>query len=142
MKRQMPREKKYMAMNHPRVLVVEDENIIAMDIQYTLKSFGYNVCGVVSTGEESIENASRTNPDLVLMDIKLRGKMDGLCAAKQIQSRSDIPVIYLTAYGDKNTLSRVDKTKPFGYIHKPFQEAELRTEIANLLTHARKSQFN
>jgi len=129
-------------MNQLKVLVVEDENIIAMDIQYTLRRFGYDVCGVVSTGEESIESAFRTNPDLILMDIKLRGKMDGIYAAKQIQSKFNIPVIYLTAYGDESTLNRVDRTKPFGYINKPFEEIELQSEIAHLLNYGRKCQYN
>ncbi len=129
-------------MNQLKVLVVEDENIIAMDIQYTLRRFGFNVCGVVSTGEESIESAFRTNPDLILMDIKLRGKMDGIYAAKQIQSKFNIPVIYLTAYGDESTLNRVDRTKPFGYINKPFEETELQSEIAHLLDSGRSCQYN
>lgn len=129
-------------MNQLKVLVVEDENIIAMDIQYTLRRFGFNVCGVVSTGEESIESAIRTNPDLILMDIKLRGKMDGIYAAKQIQSKFNIPVIYLTAYGDESTLNRVDRTKPFGYINKPFEETELHSEITSLLNYDRTCQYN
>jgi CheY-like chemotaxis protein len=129
-------------MNQLKVLVVEDENIIAMDIQYTLRRFGFDVCGVVSSGEESIESATRTNPDLILMDIKLRGKMDGIYAAKQIQSKFNIPVIYLTAYGDESTLNRVDRTKPFGYINKPFEETELQSEIAHLLDYDRKCQYN
>ena len=129
-------------INQPKVLVVEDENIIAMDIRCALLSFGYDVCGVVSTGEESIESAYRTSPDIILMDIKLRGKMDGILAAKQIQSKFNIPVIYLTAYGDESTLSRVDRTKPFGYLNKPFEEIELRSEIASLLNFERKSQYN
>lgn len=129
-------------MNPLKVLVVEDENIIALDIQSTLKRFGFDVCGVVSTGEESIESAIRTNPDIILMDIKLRGKMDGIYAAKKIQSKSNVPVIYLTAYGDESTLNRVDRTKPFGYINKPFEETELHSEIAHLLNYARKCQYN
>jgi CheY-like chemotaxis protein len=142
MKRQTPRKRSFVMINQPKVLVVEDESIIAMDIQYTLQRFGCDVCGVVSSGEESIESVSRTNPDLILMDIKLRGEMNGIYAAKQIQSKFNIPVIYLTAYGDENTLSQVDRTKPFGYIHKPFEETELQTEIVNLLDQGRKCQFN
>lgn len=128
-------------MHHTKILVVEDERIIAMDLQYTLERFGYDVCGVVSSGEESIESASRTNPDIILMDIKLRGKIDGLGAAKHIQSQFNIPVIYLTAYGDESTLNKVDKTKPFGYVHKPFEEIELQSEIENVLN-GRACPFN
>lgn len=129
-------------MHQPKILVVEDENIIALDIQFILESFGYKVCGIVSSGEESIESAFRTNPDLVLMDIKLRGKMDGVSAARHIQSRFNIPVIYLTAYGDENSLNRVDKTKPFGYIHKPFEEVELRSKIENVLNDGCQPHLN
>ncbi|MFP4081394.1 MAG: response regulator [Candidatus Aminicenantes bacterium] len=116
-------------LNNHKILVVEDENIVAMDIQFTLKSLGYDVCGVVASGEESVKKAFMMQPDLVLMDIKLRGNIDGLCAAKQIQARLNIPVIYLTAYGDENTLSTIDRTKPYDYIHKPFQEKELQSTI-------------
>ena len=129
-------------IQQPKILVVEDENIIAMDIQFILESFGYKVCGVVSSGEECIESTSKTNPDLILMDIKLKGKMDGVSAAKHIQSLFNIPVIFLTAYGDKGTLKRVDKTKPFGYIHKPFEETELRTEIENVLNNSQATRLN
>lgn len=134
MKSHMPRKRGFSMMHHTKILVVEDESIIAMDLQFTLERFGYDVCGVVSSGEECIENASRTNPDIILMDIKLRGKIDGLCAAKHIQSQSNTPVIYLTAYGDESTLNKVDKTKPFGYIYKPFEEIELQSEIENVLS--------
>jgi len=123
------------AMNtHPRILVVEDEKIIAMDIQHTLRGFGYEVCGVVSSGEESIEQAFQNRPDLVLMDIGLKGPIDGICAARAIQSHLPIPVIYLTAYGDEKTLNRVDQTKPFGYIYKPFEESELWFKIETALS--------
>lgn len=125
-----------------KILVVEDENIIAMDIQYTLRNLGYDVCGVASSGEESVQIASSMNPDLILMDIKLRGAMDGVSAAQKIQSRSNIPVLYLTAYGDENTLDRLDKTKPFGYIHKPFEENELQYKIRDVLNGDKESHFN
>ena len=110
---------------YPRILIVEDEVVIAMDIQHTLECLGFEVCGVVSSGKDSIEKASQTQPDLILMDIGLKGPIDGISAARVIQSHLSIPVIYLTAYGDEGTLKRVDQTKPFGYIHKPFEEGEL-----------------
>lgn len=118
---------------HPRILIVEDEAIIAMDIQHTLECLGFDICGVVSSGEESIQKASQTKPDLIVMDIGLKGTMDGICAARTIQSHQNIPVIYITAYGDENTLNRVDKTKPYGYVHKPFAEKELRFKIEAVL---------
>lgn len=126
----------------PKILVVEDENIIAMDIRYTLRNLGYDVCGVVSSGEESVEKASSMNPDLILMDIKLKGNVDGVSAAQKIQSRQNIPVLYLTAYGDENTLNRLDKTKPFDYIHKPFEERELQFKIKTVLNGGQESRFN
>lgn len=129
-------------LGNPKILVVEDENIIAMDIKYTLKSLGYDVCGVVATGEESVEKAFVMNPDLILMDIKLKGDMDGVCAAKKIQSRFNIPVLYLTAYGDETTLNRLDKTKTFRYVHKPFEEKELQFKIKSILNNNIKSQYN
>ncbi len=118
---------------YPRILIVEDEAVIAMDIQHTLECFGFEVCGVVSSGEESIERASQTQPDLVLMDISLKGPMDGICAARIIQSHLSIPVIYLTANGDENTLTRLDQADSFGFIHKPFEESELRFKIETAL---------
>lgn len=127
---------------HPRILVVEDENIIAMDIRRTLKGFGYEVCGVVSSGEESIEKAFQNRPDLVLMDIGLRGTIDGICAAKEIQSRMNVPIIYLTAYGDESTLNRADKAKHYGYIHKPINESELRFKIECALNIYKNVLFN
>lgn len=125
-----------------KILVVEDENIIAMDIRCTLKNLGYDVCGVVSSGEESVRKASSMSPDLILMDIKLRGNMDGISAAKRIQSRSNIPVLYLTAYGDEKTMNRLDKTKPFGFIQKPFAENELQYKINNVIHGDKENHFN
>ncbi len=127
---------------YPRILVVEDENIIAKDIQSTLKGFGYHVCGVASSGEESIDKASQIRPDLVLMDIRLRGTMDGIYAAKEIQSLMNIPVIFLTANGDEHTMKKIDRSKPFGYIHKPFEEKELRYTIENVLNNGGNKHSN
>ena len=129
-------------IENPKILVVEDESIIAMDINYTLKGLGYDVCGVVASGEESVEKAFTMNPDLILMDIKLRGNIDGLCAAKQIQSHLNIPVIYLTAYGDESTLKKLDKTKPYGYINKPIEERELKFKIDRILNGGRLYKYN
>ncbi len=116
-------------MGTPKILIVEDEIIIAMDIQYTLESLGYKVSGVVSSGEESIEKASQTYPDLVLMDVKLKGSMDGIRAAEEIYERFGIPVVYLTAYGDEDVLERTKKTKMFGHVNKPFEVRCLQTAI-------------
>ncbi len=116
-------------MEKARILIVEDESIVARDVEYMLKSIGYDVPAVTASGEKAIEKAAETSPDLVLMDIMLKGDMDGVEAAKQIHSRFHIPVIYVTAYADENTLQRAKVTEPFGYIIKPFHERELRTTI-------------
>lgn len=114
-------------MDKIKILIVEDEGIVAKDIQAMLKSLGYGVSGVASSGEECLKKTEETRPDLVLMDIMLKGKIDGVEAAKRIKNRFDIPVIYQTAYADENTLLRAKITEPYGYILKPFSERELKT---------------
>jgi len=112
-----------------KILVVEDETIIARDLQSKLEGLGYSVSAVVPSGEEAVEKTGELMPDLVLMDIVLEGDMDGIEAAGLIKNRFNIPVIYLTAYADDNTLGRAKVTEPFGYMIKPFQERELRSII-------------
>jgi len=116
-------------MTKARIMIVEDEMIVAGDIKKTLQDKEYVVSTVVSSGEEAIKKAEQDNPDLVLMDIVLKGEMDGIETAKQIRSRFDIPVLYLTAYADKAMLERAKTTEPFGYIIKPFHEKELHSNI-------------
>src|SRR6266852_2174940 len=116
-------------MSTAQILVVEDEGITAMDLEARLKRLGYSVPAVVSSGEEAILRAEETHPDLVLMDIVLRGQTDGVQAAQELQSRLGIPVVYLTAYFDDATLERAKATEPFGYIIKPFKDINLRTSI-------------
>jgi PAS domain S-box-containing protein len=112
-----------------QILVVEDEAVTAMDIQRRLKNLGYNVPVVVSSGEEAIKKVTENNPDLVLMDINLNNKMDGIEAASKIHSFSDIPVIYLTAYSDEKILGRAKITEPYAYILKPFKDRELQINL-------------
>ncbi|MEG4586892.1 EAL domain-containing protein [Microcoleus sp. MOSTC5] len=116
-------------MFNKKILIVEDESIIAEDISDCLISLGYRITGMVYSGEEAIESVVQFRPDLVLMDVNLQGKIDGITAAAEILSRFQIPVVYLTAYADENTLWRVNATKPFGYIVKPFEEKNLHTTI-------------
>ena len=116
-------------MARAAILLVEDENIVALNIKNRLTTMEFNVIGVVSSGEEAILKAEEMRPDLVLMDIKLKGKMDGIEAAKQIGSRFDIPVIYLTAFSDNAMLDRAKKSEPFGYILKPIDDKELFVNI-------------
>lgn len=116
-------------MKNAKIMIVEDESIVAMEIKSRLKSFGHFVCAVVSSGEAALEKLQEILPDLVLMDIVLKGDMDGIETAEQIRNNYDIPVVYLTAYADDATLDRAEITGPFGYIVKPFKEIELRTNI-------------
>lgn len=111
------------------VLIVEDEFIVAKDIERMLEALGYNVVGIISSGKEAIKKAKITKPDVILMDIILDGKIDGIQAAAEIQKEYDIPVIYLTAYADKQTVQKAKKTKPYGYLVKPFEERELNSAI-------------
>lgn len=113
----------------PTILIVEDEMIVAKDIERTLTNLGYQVSSTVSSGKQAIKKAKTDNPDLILMDIVLRGKMNGIEAAEQIHTRLNIPVVYLTAYADKKTLQRAKITEPYGYILKPFSERELHSTI-------------
>lgn len=116
-------------MAHAQILIVEDEEFEAMLIQDALKRLGYEIAGIASSGEEAVKKAEELRPDLVLMDIVLKGKMDGIEAANQIHKCCDIPVIYLTGLTGDQLLERVELTEPFGYILKPFQERELHTVI-------------
>lgn len=111
------------------VLVVEDESIVSKDIQHSLKKLGYNVVGAASTGEKAIDLATGTLPDIILMDIMLKGDMNGIEAADEIRKACSIPVIFLTAYADESTLSKAKITEPYGYILKPFKEIDLHTTI-------------
>ena len=116
-------------MKETRILVVEDEVIIAMEIKDRLNHLGYTVPAIVPSGEEAIRKVAEVNPDLVLMDIMLEGKMDGVETAEKIRVKFDLPVIFLSAYSDNATLDRAKITEPFGYILKPFDERELHTTI-------------
>ncbi|HET6245330.1 MAG: response regulator [Bacteroidetes bacterium] len=111
------------------ILVVEDESIVSKDIQHSLKKLGYNVVGATATGEEAVTLAEDTNPDIVLMDIMLKGEMSGIDAALKIKEKFSIPIIYLTAYADESTLNKAKITEPYAYILKPFKEIDLHTSI-------------
>jgi len=116
-------------MEKKKILIVEDERIVAEDIRTKLEYVGYALAGIASSGEESIKKAEKCQPDLVLMDIVLEGKMDGIEAAAQIFSQLNIPVVYLTAYSDERTLKKAKVTEPFGFIIKPFEAQDLFTAI-------------
>lgn len=112
-----------------KILVCEDEQIIAIDIKNTLKNLGYEVLKIVNNGPAAIKAAGELKPDLILMDIMLNGPMNGIEAAETINSQYNIPVVYLTALSDNETLSKAKITEPFGYILKPFDERMLSSSV-------------
>src|SRR5262249_35384557 len=109
--------------------IVEDQRVVARDIEEHVTRLGYSVVGITGSGEEAVRLAEEMHPHLVLMDIRLEGAVDGVQAAQRIRERLEMPVVYLTAYADEETLGRAKVTEPFGYILKPFEERELRTVI-------------
>jgi CheY-like chemotaxis protein len=117
----------------PSILVVEDEPIIALDLQILLESFGFDVYGPVPTGETSLKAASFFRPDVVLMDVKLKGQMSGIDAARIIHEHLHIPIIYLTAFGDEATLQEAATIPSSGYIRKPFVERDVEDSLRNVL---------
>lgn len=116
-------------MAKTKILVVEDEGLVARSIQSMLINLGYDTVEIASSGKSAIQKAKEIKPDLILMDIKLRGEMDGIEAAKKIGENLNTPVVYLTAYADKKTLQRAKVTEPFGYLLKPFEERDLHSTI-------------
>lgn len=116
-------------MGNARLFIVEDEILLAVDLKRKLESKGYIVLGIASSGDEAVKKVLELQPDLVLMDIHLKGDTDGIQAASQVQARVNLPVIYLTAYADRDTLARAQITSPYGYILKPYEENELEVNI-------------
>ncbi len=129
-------------MQTKRILVVEDEAIVAADLQHRLRALGYDPAGVVAAGEAALSKAQEIGADIVLMDIQLKGRVDGIEAAELIREKLDIPVVFLTAHVDEATFRRAKISAPFGYVRKPFDERELHTalEIA-LYRHAIETQL-
>lgn len=122
-----------------KILIVEDERVIALDIKNRLKKMGYNITNVVSTGEEALWEAKNNEPDVILMDILLSGKLDGINTAEKINRLKNIPIIYLTSYSDEYTIKRAKKTRYFGYILKPFNEVELSLKLKQAINKYNKS---
>jgi signal transduction histidine kinase len=125
-----------------RIVVIEDEQIVSKDIQFRLKRFGYEIAGAAASGEEAVALVAETLPDLVMMDVMLKGDMTGTEAAEIIRRDYAIPVIYLTAYADQATLNQAKITEPYGYVLKPFDERELQTaiEMALYKSHSEKEK--
>jgi len=116
-----------------QILIVEDEAIIAMEIESLLQSLGYEITSIVDTGEEAIRKAEENKPSLILMDIRLKGEIDGISAAEEILNKFNIPVIFSTAYLDEERIERAKITMPFGYVLKPFQERDLKITLEKAL---------
>ena len=121
------------------ILVVEDEGIVAQEIKSRLQKSGYRVCAVAHDGKTAIAHAEKLRPDLVLMDIQLKGRMDGIEAAGRIRDRFAIPVVYLTAHSDPATLKRAKVMEPFGYVVKPFETRSLMVAI-EIALHRHRSE--
>jgi PAS domain S-box-containing protein len=118
-----------MITKNGHVLIVEDESVNAAVIEHQLKKLGYSVAGIAISGEDALELARKTKPDVVLMDIQLEGRMDGVEAAITIRKEMGIPVVYLTGNSDEQTIERARTTEAFGYLHKPFQEREVHSTL-------------
>lgn len=116
-------------MTTARILIVEDEPVTAEDLQYILENAGYEVTGIAATGKSAVEQVAKDEPGLILMDIRLKGKIDGIEAADIIHSNHQIPIIYLTAYADRETLDRAKITLPYGYILKPFEKNSIKAAV-------------
>lgn len=116
-------------MEKLNIFIVEDESIVAKDIQNNLIKLGYNVLGIANNGNDAIEQIKSLNPDVVLMDIMIKGDLTGIEVAEQLRKFVNVPVIFLTAYADESTLSRAKVTEPYGYILKPFKEIDLHSTI-------------
>lgn len=112
-----------------KILIVEDEILVATDIQESLESLGYTVLGMVDTAQKAVETVEKQLPDLILMDINLKGEMTGIDAAKIITKNHDVPIIYLTANTDIDTVNKAKVALPYGYISKPFTDKDLQTNI-------------
>jgi len=116
-------------MSANKILIVEDEAVVSLDVTRRLEKMGYEVMGRIASGEEAIELIQEKRPDLVLMDINLQGEMDGIETATKLYKEYNLPVIYLTAYAGESTLERAKESKPYAYILKPFKERELHAAI-------------
>jgi CheY-like chemotaxis protein len=117
----------------PKILVVEDEQIVAEHLQGVLRNLGYHVAAIASTGKDAIAKVALTRPNLVLMDIHLQGDTDGIEAARVISWLFNIPVIFITAYSQDERFRQITKSNPFGYLNKPFADSDLQQLIEKAL---------
>jgi len=127
-------------MTRKKILIVEDEVITAMSLQHLLEHWGCGKCEQVSSGKEAIEKAMSEKPDIVLIDINLRGETNGIEVAKQLQARFCVPIIFITGYSDEETIKEAKKIKPVGYFVKPLDFNKLRSTIESV-THRQKKNL-
>jgi len=125
-------------MSNTRILIVEDESIVAFDLEESVRAMGYDVVGVVNNGPEAILKADQLKPDVILMDIRLKGEQDGIHAAEIINSRmEDLIIIFMTAHSDSTTQKRAERTNPYGYLVKPYDYSTLKNTISEILANKR-----
>lgn len=122
-----------MSIAKGNIMVVEDEGVVSIDIRNMLKKAGYNIAAVAFQGEEAVIKAEQSSPDLVLMDIGLKGEIDGIEAAKRIRDRFQIPVVFLTGFADEVTVAKAQEVNPSGFIIKPINEEELNRTLEDIL---------
>jgi CheY-like chemotaxis protein len=120
-------------MGKGKIAVVEDEGIVAMDIGKCLTSLGYEIAFISDSGEKALEELEHTKADLVLMDVELKGSMDGLETALIVKDKHNIPVIFLTAFEDDETLAKISKLSSIGFLVKPFEDEQLRSKVESVL---------
>ena len=120
--------------NKHKILITEDNFIIALSMEEDFKEMGYDICGKVTTGEDAIEAARKCNPDLIFMDVLLASDMDGIEAAHEIKKFKDIPIVFLTGYKDDEIQSRIDNFAPAGYLLKPTGRKEIESIINSICT--------
>ena len=124
--------KELQIMVNSNILIVEDDFIVAIDLKQHLEKIGYNVLDITDNGKDAIHKTEEINPDVILMDISLKGDMDGIDAGKQIHEQYDVPLIYLTGYFDEKTLKRANNTEPYGFIVKPFEDKEIQNLLGTV----------
>ena len=120
-----------------RILVVEDEQVLAMDVEMQLVAFGYEVTGIAATGKEALRLAETTRPDLVLMDVQLRGPLDGFATAAKVQQIRKLPIVFVTAFGNTEAQRRAKAVSSCGFITKPYRPEDLRAVVSAALEHCR-----
>jgi CheY-like chemotaxis protein len=129
-------------MKKYRILIVEDEGIVAIDLKQTLEKLGYEVTSLVSSGIKAVEKAEADHPDLILMDIRLQSKLDGIDAGRIISARHKIPIVYLSSFNNRDIMKYADSISAAGYLSKPFDENKLKLTIDNALSSGLEESIN